>query len=111
GGFALVTLPLYALAGAFASHVDAKLEAADGQDTTDLTRRYVVRSLTLGGAGIVVGVFSLGRLLYRRPDPGSRRLVLAHVSGVEPRASSPGDAAFAHIPGLTPQVTPTSQFY
>jgi DMSO/TMAO reductase YedYZ molybdopterin-dependent catalytic subunit len=78
---------------------------------TDPSRRALVRGLTLGGIGFVVGWAGLGRLLVRRPNPGGRPLRLANVS-VAPRPSpAEGDAAFDAVPGLSPEVTPLGSFY
>lgn len=109
--FALVTLPLHVAAGGLAGWMYVRLVAPAKPVPTDLGRRYLLRSVTLGGLGVVLGVANLGRLIYRRPDPGTQRLVLAHVTGVKRRVLAPGDAAFAHIPGLTPEITSIVQHY
>ncbi|MDP9296448.1 MAG: molybdopterin-dependent oxidoreductase [Actinomycetota bacterium] len=111
--FAAVTLPLAILSGGFAGRSRARLAAAPERRRvpTDLTRRYAIRSLTLGGLGVALGVANLGRLLHRRPDPGQQRLAISNVSPPVPRHGVPSDAHFAHVPGLTPEVTSIAAHY
>ncbi len=94
---------------------DTRVTAGDTLRTRDAehdpSRRAVVRSLGVGGAGLVLGWSGVGRLISRRPNPG--RLPL-HVAVAEPApAPSPaaGDAAFRRIAGLSPEITSNARFY
>jgi len=107
--FALVTLPIFLFGGAVAGWAFDRLSRP--APVTDEGRRQVLWSIGLGTAGAVLGVSSLGDLLFSRPDPGSKRLHLASVQPARTPAPAPGDAAFAHIPGLTSEVTPNGSFY
>jgi DMSO/TMAO reductase YedYZ molybdopterin-dependent catalytic subunit len=111
--FAGATLPLAILSGGFAGRMRSRLAAAPERRRvpTDLTRRYAIRSLTLGGLGVALGVANLGRLLHRRPDPGSQRLAVTPVTMPKPRHTVTTDADFAHVPGLTPEVTSIAAHY
>ncbi len=110
--FAAATLPLYVLGGVAASRVYGRIDAgARDLATTDVTRRTLLRSFAIGGVGVALGVADLGRLIYRRPDPGRLRLVVPTLSPVPTRVLTPGDAAFDHIPGLTPEITSTASHY
>jgi len=60
---------------------------------------------------MLLGAANLGRLVRPGKDPGTEGLRLAHLM-VEPMPPrSPGDAAFAQIPGLTPEVTSIAAHY
>jgi DMSO/TMAO reductase YedYZ molybdopterin-dependent catalytic subunit len=111
--FAAATLPLAILSGGFAGRIRSRLAAAPERRRvpTDLTRRYAIRSLTLGGLGVALGVANLGRLLHRRPDPGTQRLAVTPVTMPKPRHTVTSDADFAHVPGLTPEVTSIAAHY
>ena len=118
--FALASLPVMAAGGAVAGRVAARLQVqrraamerdASGADApVDPSRRYLLRTLYVGTLGVVLGVADLGRLLYRRPDPG-RLLLSQPVSPPPTPPPGPGDAGFASIAGLTPQITPLASFY
>ncbi len=111
GGFAAVTLPIDLVGGAVAGWTFARLAAAPPTQATDLSRRYVLRAMWWGVLGVLVGAANLGRLLYRRPDPGRETLVLPDLVHVVPPPEVPGDRAFARVPGLTPEVTSNESFY
>jgi DMSO/TMAO reductase YedYZ molybdopterin-dependent catalytic subunit len=79
---------------------------------TDVSRREVVRAMWVGGAGFLLGWANLGRLVFRRPDPGNTKLAQrARVSPAPVPSPAPGDATFARIAGLGPEVTPNAKFY
>jgi DMSO/TMAO reductase YedYZ molybdopterin-dependent catalytic subunit len=110
--FAAATLPLYLLGGFAASRAYRRIEdGARAPATTDVTRRTFLRSFALGGLGVALGVADLGRLIYRRPDPGRERLVVPSLTPVPGRVLTPGDAAFDRVPGLTPEATSTARHY
>jgi DMSO/TMAO reductase YedYZ molybdopterin-dependent catalytic subunit len=113
--FALVTLPMYVLAGAAAGRVMDRLDRAGdeardegGPAVADVSRRRLLAAIGLGGVGVVIGVSDLGRLFHQRPDPG--RLLL-RVSDLEPVSPPTPDPDFARITGLSPEVTPLDDFY
>jgi DMSO/TMAO reductase YedYZ molybdopterin-dependent catalytic subunit len=109
--FAFASLPLYVLGGLAAAWTFVRLEKAIVRQEPDPTRRLVLRSLWWGAAAVLLGVADLGRLIYRRPDPGRELLHLANVRRATEPPSSAGDAAFSGIPGLTAEVTPNEAFY
>lgn len=110
--FAVATLPLYLAGGSVASRVYGRTKAGvPAPATTDLSRRTLLRSLAVGGAGVALGVADLGRLIYRRPDPGRQRLAVPDLTAVKDRVLAPGDAAFDRIVGLAPEVTSTASHY
>jgi DMSO/TMAO reductase YedYZ molybdopterin-dependent catalytic subunit len=77
----------------------------------DLARRSVLRAFALTGGGMVLGAAHLSRFIHSAPDPGSRALRARDVSPAKAPSAQPGDAAFAHISGLTSRVTPTADHY
>src|SRR5205823_5742212 len=88
-----------------------RLSAVTSPRAADLSRRVVVRSLWFGALGVLLGLADLGRLLYRRPDPGRLLLTLPRLTRATPPPPAPGDAAFARIHGLTQEITPNDRFY
>jgi DMSO/TMAO reductase YedYZ molybdopterin-dependent catalytic subunit len=115
--FALATLPLYVLSGAISGSVYHRLRMPSARAETlrgasvDRSRRVVLRALWIGALGSILGLADLGRLIYRRPNPGLRLLSLPRLTKASPRPASPIDAAFDDILGLTPEVTPNELFY
>ena len=109
--FALVTLPMYVAAGWTARWVYGRISAPPRRQATELTRRFFLRSAALGVGAVAFGVADLGRLLYRRRDPGLDPIHLADVTKVTVPPPAPGDAAFDDIVGLTPLVTSTEHHY
>lgn len=111
--FALASAPIHLVGGALAGWFYRRLIA--GSDTverrTDLTRRYVVRSLGVGTAGLLLGFADLGRLIYRRPDPGARPLDLAGIRPAPRPPTVPDERAWDSVRGLTAEVTPNDRFY
>ncbi|HEY3211335.1 MAG TPA: molybdopterin-dependent oxidoreductase [Actinomycetota bacterium] len=109
--FAVASLPIYGLGGLAAAWAQGRLQEAPGRQEPDPTRRVVLRALWWGAAGVLLGVADLGRLIYRRADPGRQLLHLANVREAASPSLSSSDAAFARVPGLTPEVTPNEDFY
>ena len=109
---AAAILPIYVAGGLAAGWAYRRLAgAADRQRATDLSRRYVLRALWFGGLGVLIGLSDLGRLLYRRPDPGAGLLRVAHLEPATEPSASPGDATFRGVRGLTPRITSNDEFY
>src|SRR3989442_342492 len=89
----------------------AVVKAAPAAQATDLSRRYLLRAVWWGALGVLVGAADLGRLLYRRPDPGRETLVLPDLMHVVRPPEASADRAFAQVAGLTPEVTSNESFY
>ena len=109
--FALVSLPIYGFGGLAAAWAQGRLHQARLRQEPDPTRRFVLRAMWWGAAGVLLGVADLGRLVYRRPDPGRELLRLANVRPATAPPLSSADAAFSRVAGLTPEVTPNEGFY
>ncbi|HEY7875537.1 MAG TPA: molybdopterin-dependent oxidoreductase [Actinomycetota bacterium] len=108
--FALVTLPVWIAAGWFAGHVYAGLTGPSQTRRVDHTRRVAIKAIGFGGAGVLVGLANLGRLVYRRPDPGREKFTGAYEAARGPKQAA-GDAAFDDVPGLTREVTSNTAHY
>ena len=108
--FAAVSFPLYVAAGAMAGLALMRLSNREPAQSiaTDRSRRYFLASMGLGGAGVLLGMSSVGSLFHRRPDPGDQ---LLRVFGLMPATPPPLDPAFQRIAGLSPALTPISDFY
>jgi DMSO/TMAO reductase YedYZ molybdopterin-dependent catalytic subunit len=109
--FALVAATIYAVAGVAGGLAYGRMRWQPTPAATDQSRRYFLASLGVGGVAAAAGVLNLGGLLRRTPDPGLQRLALPNVKPVGRPPSQPGDEAFAEIPSLSPEITPTSRFY
>ena len=109
--FALATLPAYGTGGFFASRTLAGLAEERAAGERDTARRRVLRSLVLGTAAVALGVVDLGRLLYRRPDPGLQPLRLADVERTAAPAASARDGDIAATAGLSDELTDNDRFY
>jgi DMSO/TMAO reductase YedYZ molybdopterin-dependent catalytic subunit len=109
--FALASLPVDLAGGAIGGFAYARLLASPEPARTDESRRVLLRAMWFGAAGVLLGVADLGRLIYRRPDPGRSLLVVPNLTHVTPPAAGVGDAAFANVAGLTPEVTSLGDFY
>lgn len=107
--FAAVSLPMYVAGGWVAARTAERLRAP--AEATDEGRRVLLRSLGVGAAGAVLGVVDIGGLLFAGSDPGNKRLVVSNVKVSPTPTPVAGDAAFAHIAGLTPEVTQNGAFY
>jgi DMSO/TMAO reductase YedYZ molybdopterin-dependent catalytic subunit len=116
-GFGLAALPMFVAAGVLAGSVYRRLTdpTPTGRpgdvSSMDLARRLVLRSLWFGGLGVLLGVANPGRLLRERPNPGRHPIALPTLSRATTPPSSPADAPFDRIPGLTPEITPNEAFY
>jgi DMSO/TMAO reductase YedYZ molybdopterin-dependent catalytic subunit len=121
--FAAATFPVFVTGGVLGGRVFRRLrvstegapatgsQAVGYRRPTDPSRRVVLRAAWWGGLGMLLGAANLGRLVRPGKDPGTEGLRLAHLM-VEPMPPrSPGDAAFAQIPGLTPEVTSIAAHY
>lgn len=108
--FALVTLPLWLGAGWFAGRVFARLTEDRPEVRASSSRRVVIRAVGFGGAGVLLGLANLGRLLYRRPDPGLESFTAAYERARAQRTAT-GDEAFEGVPGLTREVTSNAAHY
>jgi DMSO/TMAO reductase YedYZ molybdopterin-dependent catalytic subunit len=110
--YMLALVPIFAASvwvGVLAFRRVAHGRAAGDQD---VTRREVVRAMWIGGGAFVLGWANLGRLVFRRPDPGNTRLAdRGRVSPAAKPTAAPGDAAFRRIPGLATEITPNGAFY
>ena len=118
--FAVASLPELAVGGFAAGWAHRRLadeptvaagsRAHREQPGADPSRRYLLRSLWWGTAAVLLGVSPLGQLIHRRPDPGTK--ILSVPVGPPPTSRpAAGDAAFAHVAGLVPDVTPLADFY
>ena len=109
---AAAILPIYASGGLVAGWAYRRMvEARDRRQATDLSRRLVLRALWFGGLGVVLGLGDLGRLIYRRPDPGLGLLRVGDLRPATEPPPAPGDAAFNRVQGLTPAITSNDLFY
>ncbi|MBW3595604.1 MAG: molybdopterin-dependent oxidoreductase [Actinobacteria bacterium] len=121
--FAAVSLPVHIAAGLIGGYVATRV-ARESEEVTVVeediplprrmpgepqpTRRYFLVALGVGGAGIALGLANLGSRLR---DPGERLLTLARLNKAPRRSSAVGDAAFADVAGLTPEVTSNAEHY
>jgi DMSO/TMAO reductase YedYZ molybdopterin-dependent catalytic subunit len=76
-----------------------------------VTRRSLLVALGVGGAGVALGSSRLAAILGGGSDTGAIRLRMVRVIRASVPPPAPGDAAFAHIAGLTQEITPTDDFY
>jgi len=80
------------------------------QAIPDRARRRLLVALGVGAAGFALGASDLGSLLGGRANR-FRPIHLPKLTPVSPPHSSTGDAAFGRLAGLTPRITPISDFY
>ncbi|HXJ65176.1 MAG TPA: molybdopterin-dependent oxidoreductase [Actinomycetota bacterium] len=110
--YAIVLLPIFGAAVWLGVQAFRRVARGRVERDTDVARREVVRAMWIGGAAFLVGWANLGRLVFRRPDPGNTALpVRASISPAVKPSAAPGDASFARIPGLSPEITPNRTFY
>jgi len=110
--YALALVPIFGASVWFGVGAFRRVARGPTVQDTDITRREVVRAMWIGGGAFLLGWANLGRLVFRRPDPGNTPL--AHRASVAPAprpSAVPGDASFAGIPGLSPEITPNRSFY
>jgi DMSO/TMAO reductase YedYZ molybdopterin-dependent catalytic subunit len=109
--YVLALVPIFALSVAAATRTFGLLTERRAEAPTDPVRRQVVTGMWLSGVGFLAGWASLGRLLFRRPNPGRLPLHLRAVSPAPPPTPNPGDTSFRPTPGLVPEITPNDSFY
>ena len=109
--YAIALVPVFAASVAFGVAAFRRIASGRARQDQDVMRREVVRAMWVGGAGFLVGWASLGRFVFRRPDPGHQRLAAPRVSPTKPPSPAPADAAFGRIRGLTPEITSNDRFY
>jgi len=107
--YALALVPVLALAALVSARVYRTLTDPARGASPDALRRAVVNGVWIGGVGFLAGWASLGRFVFRRPNPGRLRLHLGEVSPAS--TPSQGDAAFSRIAGLSPEITSNDRFY
>ncbi len=76
-----------------------------------VSRRSLLAALGAGGLGVALGSSGIATYLAGGSDTGATPLRVAKVVKASVPAPAPGDAAFAHIAGLTPEVTSNADFY
>ncbi len=110
--YALALVPIFVAAVWVGVLAFRRVARGPAHGDPDVARREVVRAMWVGGAGFLLGWANIGRAVFRRPDPGKTRLaVRGPVSPAARPSAAPGDAPFARIPGLTPEITPNGRFY
>jgi len=109
--YALALLPVLGVAALVSAWAYRRMTDPARGASHDALRRTVVNAVWIGGVGFLAGWASLGRLVFRRPNPGRLRLHLADVSPAPTPSTVPQDASFAHIAGLSPEVTANDRFY
>jgi DMSO/TMAO reductase YedYZ molybdopterin-dependent catalytic subunit len=110
--YVLALIPIFAASVWLGVQAFRRVARGRATHDTDATRREVVRAMWIGGGAFLLGWANLGRLVFRRPDPGNTPL--AHRASVSPAvrpSPEPGDASFARIAGLSPEITPNRSFY
>lgn len=119
--FAILSLPIFVAGGLIGGLVFRRSQgptqekAAVGTADTPLdphvTRRSLLAALGVGAVGVAIGSSRLALLLEGGSDTGSVRLRTARVIRATMPPPAPGDSAFAHVAGLTEEITPTQDFY
>lgn len=113
-GYAAALVPVFALAAWASGRAFRRIlarAARGGADSFNPARREVLRALWVGGAGLLLGWAGLGRLIFRRPNPGRLPLRVREISPAAVPTPAPADAAFEAIPGLSPEITSNDRFY
>jgi DMSO/TMAO reductase YedYZ molybdopterin-dependent catalytic subunit len=108
--FAAVTLPVWLAAGWFAARVFTRLTSGSELVRSDPTRRVAIKAIGFGGAGVLLGLANLGRLIYRRPDPGQEKFAGSFEKARRARLAE-GDEAFEGVRGLTREITSNTAHY
>jgi DMSO/TMAO reductase YedYZ molybdopterin-dependent catalytic subunit len=109
--YSLVLLPVLGLSALVSARAYRTLSDPARGASQDALRRTVVNAVWIGGVGFLAGWASLGRFVFRRPNPGRLRLHLGQVSPAATPSEGPGDVAFGRIAGLSPEITPNDRFY
>lgn len=115
GGMAWLALPVYGVvafgyarvAGGVSLGRVLEPEVRDGETPLDAMRRsrrsFLGRGIALGGVALLVGSGAV-RFLRRGPK-------VKIADATKPFAQPPPDTAFPAVAGLSPEITPTAEFY
>ncbi|MDP9342606.1 MAG: molybdopterin-dependent oxidoreductase [Actinomycetota bacterium] len=109
--YSLVLIPMLALSALVSARVYRSLTDPARGASHDALRRTVVNAVWIGGVGFLAGWASLGRFVFRRPNPGRLPLRLGDVSPAATPSGGLGQAAFGRIAGLSPEITTNDRFY
>jgi DMSO/TMAO reductase YedYZ molybdopterin-dependent catalytic subunit len=109
--YAAAILPAFVVGGAVGGLGHRRLTAPAPVSATNLSRRYFLRGVWRGGLGLALGASNIGRLVARTKDPGDQLLHVPRLTLAERLAQTEADAAFARIPGLTPEVTSIARHF
>jgi DMSO/TMAO reductase YedYZ molybdopterin-dependent catalytic subunit len=122
--FAVASLPIFLVGGLIGGQTLARIQSStqplhgpaapasvDSPLNPHVTRRSLLAALGAGTVGVAIGSSRLATLLSGGSDTGAVRLRTTTVVRAKVPPPAPGDAAFAHIAGLTQEVTPTEDFY
>lgn len=78
----------------------------------DPTRRYLIRAGAAGVGGLALAMSGLSKVVSPSADPGNRPLAALGVAPSQPSPqASASSAGFSAIKGLSPEITPTADFY
>ncbi|MFN2593085.1 MAG: molybdopterin-dependent oxidoreductase [Candidatus Dormibacteria bacterium] len=115
GGMAWPALLVYGVASYGYARISAGVslgrilepEVREGETPLDAMRRsrrsFLGRGIALGGVALLLGV-GISKLLRRAPK-------VRIVGAARPFAPPPPDATFPQVAGLSPEITPTDEFY
>ncbi len=111
--YAALLLPVFAVSAWTTARRSTRLAGGSvaGSTSFDPARRELIRGLWVGAVGLAVGWTDLGRLVFRRPDPGRLPLRIHELAPASPPSPAPGDATFERITALSPEVTRNEDFY
>ena len=119
--FAGATFPIFAVGGLLGAMTFAMISSAptvapaaarvESPLDPHVTRRSLLAALGVGTVGVAIGSSGLATLLSGGSDTGAVRLRTGGVVRAKVPPPAPGDAAFAHVRGLTPEITSTDDFY
>jgi DMSO/TMAO reductase YedYZ molybdopterin-dependent catalytic subunit len=109
--YAAAILAAFVLGGTTGGLGYGRLTAPTPVSVTNLSRRYFLRGVWRGGLGLALGASNIGRLVARSKDPGDQLLHIPRLTLAGRPVPTEADAAFARIPGLTPEVTSIARHY